>query len=228
MIPLHLVSTRQPLRGLAMAVWLPVLVVAALIMSGCVSVPSDLELQHNGTSSPRQISNLGVAAVRKDFTTYEDQLVRWGGTIVSVEHEDDHTLIQIISRPIGAYARPVLDDRTDGRFLARVEGFLESGIYAANREITVVGELVSIVDKPIGKADYSFPVVAVKKHRLWRKRMRHESYNHAWLHHRGRHSHGFHDDFFHNWPFWHGHDHRYQSGHGTFYGHFRFQDSGFK
>lgn len=208
----------QGLKRLCVYLSLPTL----FVLSGCVSVPKDLELTESGHSGTTHVAQIGLPSVREDFARHQNQWVRWGGTIVSVEHDQDHTVLEIISRPINGYARPVLNDRTDGRFLARVDGFLESGIYAANREITVVGELVDVIDKPIGKTNYSFPVVAVEKHRLWRKRPKYENYNHAWLHHRGHHSHGIHDDFFPHW-FWHGqHSHRYESGHGSFYGHIRF------
>lgn len=145
---------------------------------------------------------------------------------MAVEHEADHTIVEIVSRPIARSARPILNDQSDGRFLARIEGFLESGIYAPDREITAVGRIDSIVQKTIGKANYQFPVLMVENHRLWKKRPAGHVDRHAHSSVWGGRYHGHHhyswiEDPFFDWPFGYGH-HGNGHTHGSFHGHFRF------
>ncbi len=49
--------------------------------------------------------------------------VRWGGAIASVENRRDATWIEIVEQPLDAYGQPQDTDKSEGRFLARVDGF---------------------------------------------------------------------------------------------------------
>ena len=48
-------------------------------------------------------------------------MVRWGGAIASVENRRDETWIEIVERPLNT-------DKSAGRFLARVDGFLDPAV----------------------------------------------------------------------------------------------------
>jgi len=196
-----------------------VIMVTLVLASGCAAVPSALDYPEDRTGSQYGEAAPSVSAVRSEPEQFENQWVRWGGTIVGVQHESDHTLVEIVSRPIASNARPVINDQSDGRFLARIDGFLESGIYSPNRELTVVGTVSSVVQRPIGKANYDYPVVAVEKYHLWQERRHYDDYEHGLLAHGRYHHHSWHDDFFYGWPFGygsvgHGHWHRGNSIHG--------------
>ena len=136
--------------------------VLQLFLSGCASVSEP----HN--QSPENFPS--VDAVQKAPDQYRDQRVRWGGTIVSVEHEGDHSVVQVVSRPVSRSSRPMPGDRTDGRFIAIIDGFIDPEIYSAERELTVTGTIESVVDQPLGGTRYLFPVVAVSSHQLWKER----------------------------------------------------------
>lgn len=97
------------------------------------------------------------------------QLVRWGGTIASVTNRPDgSTLLEIVSRPLYRDGRPIHDDRSDGRFLALVDTFLDPEIVSAGRDMTVLGNLTGKVSGTVGESIYLFPIVNVDDYRFWK------------------------------------------------------------
>ncbi len=93
--------------------------------------------------------------------------VRWGGTIAKVENQQNDTLIEIVERPLDGEGRPTGGDRSSGRFIAEIPGFVDPAVYENGREITVVGSLADPVTRKIGEYVYRFPVVDVNHHYLW-------------------------------------------------------------
>lgn len=95
--------------------------------------------------------------------------VRWGGVIANIENKKDETWLEIVERDLDRRGRPRGNDRSTGRFLARVPGFLEPTSYAQGRLVTVSGALEPNQTRRIGEHDYTFAVVAVHEHYLWPK-----------------------------------------------------------
>lgn len=95
--------------------------------------------------------------------------MRWGGTIAEVTNHAQDTWIEIVSRPLDGDGRPERTDQTDGRFIAKVKGFLDPAVYERGRELTVVGTFAARIDRPIGEHTYSFPIVAATQIYLWPK-----------------------------------------------------------
>lgn len=93
--------------------------------------------------------------------------VRWGGTIAKVENRQTDTLIEIVERPLDGEGRPTDGDRSGGRFIAKIAGFVDPAVYESGREITVVGNLAEPTTRKIGEYVYRFPVVEVTQHYLW-------------------------------------------------------------
>lgn len=141
-----------------------VAVVATLfLMTGCAStVPKPIRDAPVGAPSP------GV--VRADPDAYHDAAVRWGGTIVSVTNKAEFTELELVARPLDDSGRPRPVDRSLGRFLARVPGFLDPAVYERGRLLTVVGVVSGVQERSVGEYPYRFPVVAVDGHHLWPKR----------------------------------------------------------
>ncbi len=96
--------------------------------------------------------------------------VRWGGVISHVTNAPHATWLQIISLPLREDGRPHRSLRSDGRFLARIPGFLDPDLYAVGREVTVVGTFTGFKRAPIGKYAYDFPVVTATARYLWAPR----------------------------------------------------------
>ena len=142
--------------------WLgPVLVLAAgVAIAGCATgVPEPIR------SAPESAPSL--AQVRDAPDEHEQARVRWGGEIVEVRNEADGTWLEVVERPLRRPGEPRDADASEGRFLARVDGFLEPATYAPGRRITVAGGIDGEVSGTIGDYRYDYPVVAVEAHHLW-------------------------------------------------------------
>ena len=107
------------------------------------------------------------------------QTVRWGGTIVGIVNTDDNkTQVEIVSRPLQRSGRPINNDRTDGRFIAEFNDFLDPEIYTTGRDLSVIGTVTDIVDGRIGETEYRFPLLLVTDHRYWKPVPPREYYHH--------------------------------------------------
>ena len=111
--------------------------------------------------------NPALRDARQQPAKYVGAAVRWGGTIASVTNRPDGTRIEIVGRELGRGGRPQESNRSDGRFLAQFEQFLDPVIYAEGRAITVAGTLQDPVAGTIGEFQYLFPVIDVTSHVLW-------------------------------------------------------------
>jgi outer membrane lipoprotein len=140
-----------------------VCIVAVAVLGGCASVvPETIR-----TAAP---DNVQIAQVREQPAQYRDTDVRWGGNIVSIRNERDHTVLEIIGRELDDEGRPREEDRSLGRFLAKVQGFLDPAVYKSEREVTVRGRVEGVVEQAIGDFHYSYPLVRADITYLWKPR----------------------------------------------------------
>jgi len=130
-----------------------------LAFSGCASVPQPLQ----GNFAPLD----PAAATQQDAT---GKTVRWGGTIAAVESLAGETCFQLVGRSLNDEARPIRNDRAEGRFLACRQGFYEPHVFAQGRSITVTGHVVGYETRKVGDFDYRQPKVAADIIYLWPKR----------------------------------------------------------
>jgi len=131
-----------------------------MVLAGCAS-PLPVALQEAPPNSP------DVAQVRADPGRFVGAQVRWGGSIAAVENRADETWLEVVHRPLGSSGRPADTDRSAGRFLARVKGFLDPAVYTQGREVTLGGTVAQPVTRNIGQYPYAFPVVNVNTLYLW-------------------------------------------------------------
>jgi outer membrane lipoprotein len=133
-------------------------VVFALGLSACARPPKPLA----GEFPP-----LSVADAREGAAGIA---VRWGGKIVATRPESGRTCLEIVRHPLDGQARPRATDETDGRFVACAPGFYEPALYAAGREVTVVGTVNGVTGGRVGEAEYRFPRVDARAVHLWEER----------------------------------------------------------
>ncbi len=141
--------------------WTKVLYLSvACVLTGCQSsVP--IEIRQPVLDAP------SIAQVQQDPQSGKGKRVRWGGVIASVENRADDTWVEVVSKTLGDQGRPVSDDVALGRFFARVPGFLDPAVYAADREITVYGVVEEEVKRNIGEKPYRYPTVRSERLYLW-------------------------------------------------------------
>lgn len=131
-----------------------------VLSAGCASnIPKEIS-----TAPP---DNPMVAEVRSDIQQFTGAHVRWGGTIATVENQTNETWIEVVARDLDNSGQPRMTDRSAGRFIAIIDGFLDPVLYAEGREITVAGVIENETTRKIGGYDYSFPLVRVNNYLLW-------------------------------------------------------------
>lgn len=130
----------------------------SLLMAGCAgNVPKAIRESPPGPSVAEARAQQGPIGAR----------VRWGGNIAKVENHATETWIEIVERSLESDGRPRQEDRSGGRFLARITGFLDPAVYAVGRQMTVAGMLTELITRPIGEFPYTFPAVKVEEYYLW-------------------------------------------------------------
>ncbi|MCU7804009.1 MAG: Slp family lipoprotein [Candidatus Thiodiazotropha sp. (ex Lucinoma annulata)] len=135
---------------------------SALLLGGCASkVPVIIGTPPGG--------DIRVDEVQQKQNSFIDAKVRWGGDIISVENLADETHIEILARQLNETGKPKDESRSSGRFLARIEGYLEPEEYPKDQKITVTGSVIEVIKKPVGDYPYPYPVVDVEAYYLWPK-----------------------------------------------------------
>jgi outer membrane lipoprotein len=167
---------------------------ALLIIGGCPSPLPNLIRE----APPEDPS---LEAVRGNISRYEGTYVRWGGTIAGIQNKKEFTELEIVARALDKQGRPQATDESPGRFLARVDGFLEPAIYRSGREVTIYGLVEKGMEGEIGEHPYLFPVVRVETYYLWETReiAHYYAYPHFYYHPYYFHPFGFYPF---RYPFW--------------------------
>jgi outer membrane lipoprotein len=110
---------------------------------------------------------LTVAQARESGGQPAGTRVRWGGRILAVHNAPDTTQVQVLSLPLSRDGEPQREGGGQGRFIARVQGFLDPAVYAEGRLLTVYGVLAGAETRPVGEYAYVYPVVDVVDRHLW-------------------------------------------------------------
>lgn len=145
--------------GLGTMGWCVLLVWVAWL-SGCATAPID-PAEQALRDSP------AVFEVQKAPVTYQGRKVRWGGLVVDVKNLEDSTVIQVLSRPLLPSQRPDSSGKAQGRFLAKVKGFVDPEELPRGRLVTVEGNVSGIETQSVGEFPYRFPVLQVTRKTVW-------------------------------------------------------------
>lgn len=100
---------------------------------------------------------------------YLNSQVRWGGTIANVKNLPGETHVEIVARELAGDGEPKTLDRSEGRFIAVFNRFLDPAIYAMDRNLTVTGQISGTIVQKLGEMEYRYPVVKVEVYYLWPK-----------------------------------------------------------
>lgn len=111
--------------------------------------------------------SLSLERVRSEPGRHRGALVMFGGMIVDVKNTAEGTYIEVLQQPLDHRGRPRRTDKTEGRFLALSAEFLDSAVYIAGRDVTVVGVVSGEKTLRLSDIDYRYPVVAIRDLRLW-------------------------------------------------------------
>jgi outer membrane lipoprotein len=112
--------------------------------------------------------DLTFSMVLKDPTAYTGSIVLWGGSIIETVAVTEGSEIFVLQTPLDQMELPEASRYSQGRFIAKSSSFLDPEIYKNGRRITLAGEIIGKETRPIGKSQYTYPVVAVKQLYLWK------------------------------------------------------------
>lgn len=139
---------------------LPLIIVMSLI-SACSTMPDSIQGEH--------LTAISVQEVQQNTADHQGEVVRWGGVITQVINHEDDTWIEVLALELNIDGRPTSDRiNNQGRFIAKIDQFLDPQVYQTGNSLTVIGILNDKIDGKIGEYNYSFPVVTVQGHHLWR------------------------------------------------------------
>jgi outer membrane lipoprotein len=131
-----------------------------LLLVGCTTPPIDA-INRAPPGDP------SLVEVRAQIEESIGKRVRWGGSIVATENRTQDTQIVIVTRPLDDYGRPQATGESLGRFIARVQGFLDPAVYDRNREITIAGVVDGSVTRSVGDYQYVYVLVRAEAVKLW-------------------------------------------------------------
>ncbi|WP_415227635.1 Slp family lipoprotein [Psychromonas sp.] len=142
--------------------WRPVFMLfTAMLLWGCTTNDKFASDGIDLTITPQ-----GVVA---ESAVLKNELILWGGVIISSVNLQDVTQFEILAYPLTSEQKPNTGQAPVGRFLAIQEGYMELTDYAPGRLMTVRGTLHEKRSGRIGKSDYIYPLVNINQLYLWRK-----------------------------------------------------------
>jgi len=136
--------------------------VISLILLTCIGCA------HPISKGLRESLDPGVSQARlfEDPDAYSGKKVMLGGTIVQTRNYPDTTEIEVVQKGIDAFGYLESGDATMGRFIFRQPGYLESEVYAKDREIVGAGKVVGSKLGKVGDREYRYPVIQAEEVQL--------------------------------------------------------------
>ncbi|ADK86084.1 outer membrane lipoprotein Slp [Desulfarculus baarsii DSM 2075] len=142
--------------------WIVVVIMAlALAATGCAKPVVPVELAQQASLE------LTLAQVKAEPAQATGKLVLWGGRIVRTVLQERGTLLEVAQFPLDSSQRPLIDGRSQGRFIVAMTGYLEPFEYYAGREVTVVGQVVAVESLPYGKVKMPYAILRGKEVYAW-------------------------------------------------------------
>ena len=140
--------------------YLLVILIVSQWLGGCASpVPKTL--------ARAPVDNPSLEQVLRTPERFTGRTARWGGEIVEVRNAKHHSDVAILARALDEDGEPRTGSAAQGRFMARLPGFIDPAEYVAGQRITVFGRLDGTVNAAIGDYDYRYPVLAVSDWYRW-------------------------------------------------------------
>lgn len=118
------------------------------------------------TEVPARI-DLPPYRVAEDTAPFPTGDVLWGGMVVEVRNSKDYSELEVLAYPLDRTQRPRLKAPTEGRFIARMPGYVERYDYPQGRFVTLRGKVVARREGMIDERLYVYPVVEATQVHLW-------------------------------------------------------------
>ena len=127
---------------------------------GYIDVPPELEKQID--------ASVAFADLRAAPGNYVGRVIMVGGVVIKAKRTEDRTEIEILQLPTEAGGPSTTERlRSEGRFLAVREEFLDPATVPPGTPITVVGVVSGSTTRPLDDSEYTYPVLDIKHLTDW-------------------------------------------------------------
>jgi outer membrane lipoprotein len=147
---------------------IPLLLGGLLILSSCaesahqvnrnalhIDVPPELEKQID--------TSVAFADLHAAPGNYVGRVIMAGGVVIRAKRTKDRTEIEVLQLPIeGGEPSTTERLRSEGRFLAVREEFLDPASVPPGTPITVIGVVSGSTTRPLDETEYTYPVLDIK------------------------------------------------------------------
>jgi outer membrane lipoprotein len=115
-------------------------------------------------TAPVDVAPEAAAAAAERYRGAE---VVWGGRIVEVRNRADVSEVVVVAYPLDSGQRPRPKETSQGRFIAVLEGYVESYDYPQGRYLTLSGKIDGSISENVDEHPYLYPVVRAEGVHLW-------------------------------------------------------------
>jgi outer membrane lipoprotein len=137
----------------------------ALWVTGCStpyqsSLPSDLS---------RQVEpSLTFSQIKDDPDAHKGKLVILGGQVLKATRLQDSTQLVILQLPLQDDEKPTMElTRSEGRFIAFQQAFLDPATVPSGTRLTLVGEITGSMTQSLDETTYTYPTLTIKHFKVW-------------------------------------------------------------
>ncbi len=109
------------------------------------------------------------ADLRESPEGFLQRTVIVGGEVIETRNRADGTVLLVLERPLGFGQEPRSEMASGGRFLVRVNDFLDPVLFAPGRKVTVAGRVLGTELESVGEAPYRYVVLEGMEIHLWRE-----------------------------------------------------------
>ena len=113
-------------------------------------------------------TSVAFADLRAAPGNYVGRVVMVGGVVITAKRTEDRTEIEVLQLPAEAGGPSTTERlRSEGRFLAVREEFLDPATVPPGTPITVVGVVSGSTTRPLDDSEYTYPVLDIKHLTDW-------------------------------------------------------------
>lgn len=131
------------------------------VISGCSHVISN---ESRSLVDP----TLTYSMLKENPDAYIGKYVLVGGVIAGTRNTDTGSQLEVMQVSLDGTGMPENTFRTEGRFLAVSDSFLDSMIYKKERLVTMVGEVKGKKIIALDEVDYTYPLIAIREIYVWK------------------------------------------------------------
>jgi outer membrane lipoprotein len=144
-----------------------------LILSSCAEsahqVLRNAALNNVPPELGKQIDDsVAFADLRAAPGSYIGRVIMVGGVVISAKRKENRTEIEVLQLPTEAGGPSTAERlRSEGRFLAVREEFLDPATVPPGTPITVVGVVSGSIIRPLDDSEYTYPILEIKHLTDW-------------------------------------------------------------